>query len=202
MDSILRTLNIDFQALIVNFIGFALLWLIARKLVFLPIGKVIAERQQEIDTTYSKIDADQQVMAATRTDYERRLSTIEEERRETVQRAINEAMATRDQIIHEANARAQETIARAEQEARREQEQAMITLRGNIVDLALGAATKVIGDNMDETRQRRLIDEFIQSGGTAANVPPAAPAVSPAAAAATPVATPAAVPPTAAATEG
>ena len=49
------------------------------------------------------------------------------------------------------------------------------------MDLALGAVTKVIGDGLDTNRQRKLIDDFIATGGTALNAPPASePAVSPA----------------------
>jgi F0F1-type ATP synthase membrane subunit b/b' len=75
-------------------------------------------------------------------------------------------------------------IARAEQEIEREREQALITLRQQVVDLALGATTKIIGDSLDEARQRRLIDDFITSsvsgnganGAAAYNAPASRPA--------------------------
>jgi F-type H+-transporting ATPase subunit b len=52
-------------------------------------------------------------------------------------------------------------LTRAEQEIAHEREQALITLRQQVVDLTLSATEKVIGDSLDENRQRRLIDEFI-----------------------------------------
>jgi F-type H+-transporting ATPase subunit b len=178
---LLNNLNINPLAIIINVVGFLLLLFIANKLVFKPIGKVIDERQHDITSTYNKIDADKAQMEATRVEYQRRLAEIEEERRATVQRAISEAQQTRDQIIHEATVRAQEMNAQAAAEVAREREQAMITLRQQMVDLALGATTKLIGDNLDENRQRRLIDEFIATGGAAsvnspAGAPPARPA--------------------------
>jgi len=57
---------------------------------------------------------------------------------------------------------------RAEAEVAREREQAMITFRQQVVNLALGATPKVIGDSLDETRQRRLIDDFISDSTVAA----------------------------------
>ena len=174
---LLKTLNIDPSTLLVNIVGFLGLLFIAQKLVFLPIGKVIAERQADISKTYDTIDADKNAMEATRREYEQRLASIEEERREKVQKAIAEAQMTRDQIVTEAQARAKETVTRAQQEAAREQTEGMIALRAQIVDLALNATHKVIGDSLDPARQRKLIDDFIAA--------PPAPVVAPMTAATT-----------------
>jgi F-type H+-transporting ATPase subunit b len=100
-------------------------------------------------------------METLRADYEQRLTSIEAEAREKIQGAIKDAQAARDQIVLEANTRSREMITRAEQEIQHERDQALITLRQQVVDLALGATTKVIGDSLDESRQRRLIDDFI-----------------------------------------
>jgi len=161
---LLTSLNIDPKSILINMVGFVLLLVICQKLVFGPIAKLLAERAADINAGYDKIDADQKAMETARDDYQRRLNAIEEERRETVQKAINEAQATRDQIVHEAQARAQEMVSRAEMDVAHEREQAMIALRGQVIDLALGATTRLIGDGLDETRQRRLIDDFITAG--------------------------------------
>ncbi len=161
---LLNSLNIDPRAILVNIVGFLLLLLVLRKMVFTPIGKVLAERQQDVNSTYDQLEADRRQMEALRTDYEQRLASIEAEAREKIQGAIKDAQAARDQIVQEAQGRSREMITRAEAEVAREREQAMITFRQQVVDLAMGAATKVIGDSLDETRQRRLIDEFITTG--------------------------------------
>ncbi len=161
---LLEQLNIDPRAILVNIVGFLLLLFVLRRMVFAPIGKVLAERQQDVNSAYEQLESDRRRMEAMRTDYEQRLASIEAEAREKIQGAIKDAQAARDQIIGEAQERSREMIQRAEAEVVREREQAMITLRQQVVDLALGATTKVIGDSLDETRQRRLIDDFIASG--------------------------------------
>jgi len=152
MGDIANTLNIDGMAIVINIIGFVLLIWIANSMVFKSIGRVIDERKQDIDQTYDTLDADRRQMAELREDYERRLAEIE-------------AQAARDQILSEATDRSRELVARAEREAERERQEAMVTLRRQIVDLALGATAKVIGDGLDVGRQRQLIDNFITSGG-------------------------------------
>lgn len=167
---LLDQLNINPTAVVINIVGFVLLLFVLRKMVFAPIGKVLEERQTDIATTYDKLEADQRQMEALRADYEQRLASIEAEAREKIQSAIKDAQAARDQIIQEANMRSKEMIARAEEEIGREREQAMITLRQQVVDLALGATTKIIGDSLDDARQRRLIDDFIAGSATANGV--------------------------------
>jgi F-type H+-transporting ATPase subunit b len=134
--------------------------------VFAPIGKVITEREEDVNQTYAKLDADQAQMQSLKEDYERRLAAVEAEGRERINNMVKEAQAIRDQVINDANARSKEMIARAEQEIAREQELAFQNIRRQVVDLAMGAATKVIGEGLDESRQRRLIDDFIAGGGT------------------------------------
>lgn len=161
MQPLLESLNVDPFAIAINIVGFLLLLFVANNLVFKPVGKVIEERQQDINGTYDKLDADRRQMEALKADYEQRLAAIEAEAREKIQSAIKDAQATRDQILQETTTRSREMITRAEAEVEREREQAMITLRQQMVELALGATRKVIGDGLDDSRQRRLIDEFI-----------------------------------------
>lgn len=182
MDSLLNTLNVQPAAIAINVIGFILLLLVANNLVFKPIGKVLTERQTDISSTYDKIDADRRQMESLRADYEKRLAGIEAEAREKIQSAIREAQSARDQIITEATGRSRELVSRAEIGAEQERREAMVTLKKQIVDIALGATAKIIGDGLDENRQRQLIDNFIATSG--GSVGPAS-----AVASATPIAT-------------
>jgi F-type H+-transporting ATPase subunit b len=172
---LLDQLNINPGAIAVNIVGFLLLLFVLQKMVFRPIGTVLTEREQDVNSRYDRLEADQRQMDALKADYEQRLASIEAEAREKIQSAIRDAQAARDQIVNEAAGRSREMIQRAEAEVAHEREQAMITFRQQVVDLAMGAATKVIGDSLDETRQRRLIDDFITTStiATAPNVPAA-----------------------------
>jgi F-type H+-transporting ATPase subunit b len=174
-----KSLNIDPVAILINMLGFGLLLWVAVGLVFKPVGRVIDERKGDIDSTYETLDADRRKMEALRDDYQKRLADIEAQARERIQSAIKEAEGARDQILTQATERSRDLVARAEQEAERERQEAMITLKRQIIDLALGATVKVIGDGIDEARQRKLIDDFITSGGESAGPADAAATASP-----------------------
>jgi F-type H+-transporting ATPase subunit b len=158
---ILQSLNIDVRLIVVNMVGFLILVFAAKKMIFTPIGKVIEERASEINTGYDRLDSAQREMESLKADYESRLTAIEAEAREKIQGAIKEAQAARDQILADANARSREIITRAEAEANREKEQAMITLRQQIVDIAVRTTTHVVGETLDQARHQKLVDDFI-----------------------------------------
>ena len=164
MGNILGDLNINPILILVNMIGFGALYLLANKMIFKPIGKVISEREQEVTGTYDRLDADQREMQRLKSDYETRLAQIEQEAREKTATMVKEAQTTAEKIVSDASRRASEIVTKAEADAEREREQAMITLRQQIVDLALGATTKVVGESLDAGRHKRLIDEFIATG--------------------------------------
>ncbi|MFM7321799.1 MAG: F0F1 ATP synthase subunit B [Armatimonadota bacterium] len=158
---ILQSLNIDVRLIVVNMIGFLILVFAAKKLIFTPIGTVLEERATEINTGYDRLDASQREMETLKADYEARLNAVEAEARDKIQTAIKEAQASRDQILADANAKSREIITRAEAEANREKEQAMITLRQQIVDIAMRTTTHVVGESLDSARHQKLVDEFI-----------------------------------------
>jgi F-type H+-transporting ATPase subunit b len=164
---ILQSLNINLQALVANLIGFLILLFLLKQFLFDPANKMLDERAQDVRVTYDKLEAEQRQMQELKSEYEQRLAAIEAEAREKIQSAIKEAQGTRDQIVSEANSRASELVSRAEAEVAREREQAMIAIREQVVNLALGATEKLIGDGLDEKRQRALIADFIANPTTA-----------------------------------
>jgi F-type H+-transporting ATPase subunit b len=162
---ILQSLNINLNAVIINVLGFGILMVLLTNFLFKPVNKMLDERQQDIRVAYDKIEAEQREMQELKGEYEQRLAAIEAEARERIQNAIKEAQGMRDQIVAEANARSRDIVTRAEQEVEREKQQAMVAIREQVVDLALGATSKIIGDGLDDARQRKLITDFIATQG-------------------------------------
>jgi F-type H+-transporting ATPase subunit b len=52
-----------------------------------------------------------------------------------------------------------------------ERERALADLRAQVADLALAAAGVVVGESMNDARQRRLVDEFLAGSSTAEGRP-------------------------------
>ncbi len=78
---------------------------------------------------------------------------LREARDETERLRVDEIEKTKDQIL-----RMQEM---AQQEIEREKDAALDTLRQEVADLAIGAAEKILNENLDTGRQKRIVDDFL-----------------------------------------
>ena len=137
-----------------------LVWLL-NKFLFNPICGLLAERRGSIQETYDKIEFDKQSMLQMKTDYEQRLAGIEAQARERIQNAIKEAEGMKNQILDEARAQAEQLRAANQQQLARDRQMIMIELRTQVADLALRASERLIGANLDDEKNRKLVQEFI-----------------------------------------
>ncbi|MDQ2676290.1 MAG: F0F1 ATP synthase subunit B [Actinomycetota bacterium] len=93
-----------------------------------------------------------------------RLTALAEARREAndiLARAQKVAQETRDADIAATREELERMRNRATEEIAAEKTRALGELRGEVADLALQAASRVVGESMTDQRQRRLVEEFL-----------------------------------------
>ena len=130
---------------------------------YVPLKEAMDARNHELESTFTEAEQLRTQMQTLKADYEARLIKTEAEARETIQNQIKEAQNLRQQLMSEAADRADALIRSAQAEIEQEKNQTIATIRTHVVDLTLAAAEKVIGENMDSDKNRRLIAEFIET---------------------------------------
>jgi F-type H+-transporting ATPase subunit b len=93
-----------------------------------------------------------------------RLAALSEARREAndiLARAQKVAQETRDADIAATREELERLRSRASEEIAAEKQRALAELRGEVADLALQAAGRVVRETMTDQRQRRLVEEFL-----------------------------------------
>ena len=151
-----------FQVLIAaaNFVVFlALMWTFA----FKPISALLANRKARIEQGLA--DAEQAAKDRESAEQER-LTTLAEARRESneiLARAQKVAQETRDADIAATRAELERLRSKATDEIEAEKGRALSELRSEVADLALAAAGKVLGESMNDARQRKLVEEFLSA---------------------------------------
>ena len=154
-----------FQVLIAaaNFVIFiALIWTFA----FKPVSKMLADRKARIEEGLK--DAEQARRDRENAETER-VAAIQEARRESQEilaRAQKVAQESRDADIAATKADLERMRERAAADIEAEKQRAIGELRTEVADLALRAASKVVGESMTDDRQRRLVEEFLTTAGT------------------------------------
>jgi F-type H+-transporting ATPase subunit b len=123
----------------------------------------INDRNENLENTFGEAESLKQRMTDLKTSYENKLAESEAEARDKIQIALAEAQEMKARIIDEARSQAEEIKERTGEELRREREKMMIDLRSHVVDLTMTATRKVIGESMDESKQRELVERFIDT---------------------------------------
>jgi F-type H+-transporting ATPase subunit b len=151
-----------------NFLVFAVLlyWLFGE-----PLSKMLAARRARIEQGLK--DAEEARLARESAETER-LAAIQEARREAndiLTRAQKVADESRARDLAETKEELERVRARALTDLEAEKTRAIGELRAEVADLALRAAGRVVGETMNDDRQRRLVQEFLQetdeAGGAA-----------------------------------
>jgi F-type H+-transporting ATPase subunit b len=149
-----------FQVVIaaVNFgVFLILLWAYALK----PVAKQLDDRQARIEQGLK--DAEQARRDREQAEAERvaALAEARKEANDILARAQRLAQETRDADIAATREELDRMRERAASEIEAEKQRAIAELRGEVADLALRAAERVVGESMNNERQRRLVEEFL-----------------------------------------
>ena len=151
-----------FQVIIAaaNFVLFlAIIWTFA----FKPISRLLEDRKARIEQGLK--DAEQARSDRENAESER-VATLGEARREAsdiLARAQKVAQDTRAADIAATKEELERLRERAAAEIGAEKVRAIAELRGEVADLALRAASQVVGETMTSERERRLVEEFLKS---------------------------------------
>ncbi len=140
---------------------FLILFKVIQFFFITPLGDAIDERNSNLEQTFSEAESLRAEMHKMRTDYEARLASTEAEARERIQAEVKKAQELGASLRAEATKRADDMVSKAEQEISAEKARALADIRIHVVDLSLAAATKVIGDNMNNDRNRKLVEDFV-----------------------------------------
>ncbi len=161
MLDILHDLGIDLSTLIIQMIGFAILFFILKKYVFGVIAQAIEDRNRDIRDRMAGLAADREELDRLHEEARRRLEEIEAEAREKVQAAVDQANAERARILEQTQQETERELDKARNTIRREKEHAVAELRAQVGDLAVEIAGRVLNSALDTSEHRKVVDEFI-----------------------------------------
>ncbi len=140
---------------------FVLFFFLIREFALAGLQKTLNERRERIEQGLK--DAEQARRDRESAEQER-LAAVQEARREAneiINRAQKVASETREQDIAATREELTRMKERAAAEIDAEKQRAIAELRGEVTDLALAAAGRVVGDAMTSDRQRKLVADFL-----------------------------------------
>ncbi len=156
-------LDFAWQRSIVTIGVLIVLFPVVRNYFLVPLKDAIDTRNGELERTFTEAEELRASMDQLRKEYEQRLAATEASAREQIQAQIREAQNLRQTLMAEAAQKADALLEQARAQIEQEKAKALVDIRTSVVDLTLSAAEKVIGANLDDKRNRQLVEDFISS---------------------------------------
>jgi F-type H+-transporting ATPase subunit b len=152
--------------LLSQLVNFLILFVALYFLMWKRALKAFDERKRRISQGLEDAEKAQQKLAEAEQEYARRVEEAQRERERILAAAREETAAAREEILAAANSEARKIRATADESVEADRQQMLAGLRDQVAALSIAAANKIVGETLDDTRQRRLINEFF--GGVAA----------------------------------
>ncbi|OGG44371.1 MAG: ATP synthase F0 subunit B [Candidatus Handelsmanbacteria bacterium RIFCSPLOWO2_12_FULL_64_10] len=155
-------LKVDPGLMIWTIITFVALLIVLKAAVWKPLLAMLDERERRIRDALSGAERARHEAERTLVEYKETLSNAEVEARERIQRATEQAHQERERIVSESHHQATRLVEDAKAEIQHEKERALQELRQTVGDLAIQAASKLLDENLDNARNRKIVDDFIR----------------------------------------
>jgi F-type H+-transporting ATPase subunit b len=141
---------------------FLILLFVLRRYAWGPIVSAMEEREKTIDSSIQRAEEALAEAKEIQADNEKARREAEQK----AQRILREAREQAEQLRDEERQKTQEQIDEMKQQAHdeigREKQSALNELRSEVADLAVQAAGKILHEDMNQDRQRRMVDEFLE----------------------------------------
>jgi len=161
----LEALGINLGYLISQIVNFALLAVLLYFAAYKPILRMLDERSARIKQGLEDAENASRRAAEMEQEFELRLAEARKEGQAIVAQATQMSEKARQEILGMAREEARAQVEKAKEEISRERELAMAELRQQVADLSLSISEKVIGESLDQQRQRELIAQFLEQAG-------------------------------------
>ncbi len=119
------------------------------------------ERRERIKAEFERIEQEKGDVAKLRQEYEAHLKRVEAESRQRIQEAVTEGQRVAAEIREASRKESQEMLARAREEIGIERDKAQVALRNDVVNLAMEIAGRVVQEELNAEKHRKLVDAFL-----------------------------------------
>ena len=148
-------ININLVFTIINLI---VLYLLMKKFLFGPILNVMEQRKNMIDQQFASAKDTEEQAYELKGKYEDALKSAKDESMRIVNQAKDEAKVQAERIVKDANTQAGTMLDKAK-------ENAMKAMESRVAEIALDAASKIMGEKNSSQQDLSLYDQFIKEAG-------------------------------------
>jgi F-type H+-transporting ATPase subunit b len=160
-------LGFNLPALIAQLINFVLLLVIFRLLLYKPLLKILDERKKRIQEGLDASDEAKRRLSQTEQEVANELEKARQEGQGLIAQAQQISARIQEEARQGARQEAEQLLTRARGEIQLERDSAIAEIRRQFAGLTITAAERVIKEELDPEKHRRLIEEVLAEAPTA-----------------------------------
>jgi F-type H+-transporting ATPase subunit b len=155
-------MNPDVTMLILTWITFFLLLAVLQKFAWKPIVKALEDREDYLRKSLEDADKIKVELADVQGSKEKILADAQRAGQEIIDQSRKRAQDLAASIEERAKTEAQNLVNAAHQEIEGEKERVKAALRRDSADIAVLLAGKIMKENLDNDKNRKLVDQYIK----------------------------------------
>ena len=143
-----------------------ILFILLRIFLYKPLQNIMQKRTELIQNQISSAETKNREASALKEQYESSMKNAKAESDEIVGQAKERAKVQYDQIVGSASEEAAQIVSQAHKTAESDRDQMMRDAQSELAEVALAAAAKLIGKNIDDEANRKMLDDFLSEEGS------------------------------------
>jgi F-type H+-transporting ATPase subunit b len=165
MDAI-AALGLKFKPLVVQLVGFLILFWILKKYLFGRVTDMIQSRGDEIKKTYEENEKTRAEVRELKEQYERRLNEIQEKADSVILEASKKATQAGQEILEKARREADLLRDKRLAELEQEKKKAITEIRAEVIKLSVLLTTRLIEKTVDQPTAEKLANDVMREIGS------------------------------------
>ncbi|MCM1006567.1 MAG: F0F1 ATP synthase subunit B [Ruminococcus flavefaciens] len=160
-------LDINIWNFIWSAVNIIILFILLKIFLFKPINKIMDERTRSIQEDIDSAKKSREEAEALKQEYAEDINEAKAEAQKIIMKAHEDAEAEKAVILQKSQEEADQLVSDANKAIESKRKRVLAQAQTQIADLAIEAASKIIGENVDDEKNRRLVDEFLseEEGG-------------------------------------
>ena len=153
-------INATLIAQVINFLF--LVWVLA-KFAYKPLAKMMEDRRNKIASDLETAEKARVDAEAIQKEYADKLAAARQEAAAIIENAKKAAQAAQDKAVADTKAEQARIVAAAKAEIASDKKAAMDDVRAQVVDLAMAAAGKIIGQKLGTDEDKKMAGEIVDA---------------------------------------
>ncbi|MEA5075514.1 MAG: F0F1 ATP synthase subunit B [Coriobacteriia bacterium] len=150
----------------VNVVAFIVLFIVMAKFAFPPITKMLDERANKIRESLDKAEDTRVEAERLLEEYKVQMAEARAEAAQVIEQGRKVAESMKAEILAKAREEAEAEKSKAVAAIKAEKESAMAELKGEVADLSVAVAGKILGSSITKADHEALIDKYLAEVGS------------------------------------